>query len=118
MKLWGELTHPDTTLRSYSREIDVANVRYLLSMRRQLNSPSPEEAFAKADQRYGDYLFAANDLGLSSLSKGKRLSFSVPAVEIDHIGLVSNLAWSENVPDDTTVAKLRLQLSDGPALQL
>ena len=87
-------------------------------MRRQSNSPSPEEAFAKADQRYGDYMFAANDLGVSSLSQGKRLSFSVPPVEIDHIGLVSQLAWSENVPDDTTVARLRLQLADGRTLEV
>src|SRR5205085_3207957 len=95
MKVWGELTDPESTLRGDSREVDVTNVRYLLSMRRQLISPAPAEAFAKADQRYGDYMFAANDLGLSSLTKGKRLSFSVPPVEIDHIGVVSNLAWSE-----------------------
>src|SRR2546421_3276716 len=81
MKVWGELTDPDTTLRSDSREMDVANVRYLLSMRRQSDSPAPAEAFAKADQQYGDHMFAANDLGLSSLSKGKHLSFSAPAVE-------------------------------------
>ena len=94
MKVWGELTDPDTTLRGDSREIDVTNVRYLLSMRRQLNSPGPIEDFAKADQQYGDYMFAANDLGLSSLTRGKRLSFSVSAVEIDHVALVSHLAWS------------------------
>jgi hypothetical protein len=118
MKVWGELTDPDTTLRGDSREIDVTNVRYLLSMRRQLNSPGPIEDFAKADQQYGDYLFAANDLGLSSLTKGKRLSFSVPAVEIDHLALISHLAWSENVPDDTAVARIHLKLTDGNGLEL
>src|SRR5438552_8450524 len=110
MKVWGELTDPDATLRGDSREIDLVNARYLVSMRRQTNLPTPAEAFAKADQQYGNYMFAANDLGLSSLTKGKRLSFSVPAVGIDHIGLVSHLAWSENVPDGTVVARLRLQL--------
>ncbi|MDT5295589.1 MAG: hypothetical protein QOJ76_2469, partial [Acidobacteriota bacterium] len=33
MKVWGELTNPDATLRGDSREIDLLNVRYLLSMR-------------------------------------------------------------------------------------
>ncbi|HEX6187228.1 MAG TPA: hypothetical protein VFZ40_04045, partial [Pyrinomonadaceae bacterium] len=31
MKVWGELMSPDTTLRGDSREIDLLNVRYLLS---------------------------------------------------------------------------------------
>lgn len=118
MKVWGELTDPDITLRGDSREMDVTNVRYLLSMRRQPNSPALAEDFAKADQQYGDCMFAANDLGLSSLTKGKRLSFSIPAVEIDHIGLVSHLAWSENVPDDTAVAQIHLELTDGNGLEL
>ena len=34
MKLWGELSDPDRTLRSESREIDVLNVRYLISIRK------------------------------------------------------------------------------------
>lgn len=33
MKVWGELENPDQTLRGASREIDLLNVRYLLSMR-------------------------------------------------------------------------------------
>ena len=117
MKVWGELTDPDSTLRGDSRELDVTNVRYLLSMRRQLNTPAPDQDFAKADQRYGDYMFAAESLGLSSLTKGKLLSFSEPAIEVDRVGLVTNLAWSENVPDDTTIARLRLQLTDGRTLK-
>ena len=63
-------------------------------------------------------MFAANDLGLSSLTKEKRLRFSVPAVEIDHLALVSHLAWSDNVPDDTAIARIQLQLTDGNALEL
>jgi hypothetical protein len=117
MKVWGELTDPDTTLRGDSRELDLVNVRYLLSMRKQSTAGAPPAAFAPADQRYGDYLFAANDLGLSSLPQGKRLRFSVPEAEVDHIGLVTNLAWSENVPDNTVVARLRVRLSDGRTLE-
>jgi hypothetical protein len=33
MKVWGELTDPDETLRGESRAMDILNVRYLLSMR-------------------------------------------------------------------------------------
>src|SRR5207244_3691834 len=32
MKLWGELTDSDATLRGSSREIDLLNARYLLSI--------------------------------------------------------------------------------------
>jgi hypothetical protein len=117
MKVWGELTDPDTTLRGDSREIDLVNVRYLLSVRKQSGASAPLAAFAPADQKYGDYLFAANDLGLSSMPQGKRLSFSVPEVEVDHIGLVTHLAWSENVPDGTAVARLRLRLAGGRTLE-
>jgi hypothetical protein len=33
MKLWGELTDPNATLRSDSRELDILNVRYLVARR-------------------------------------------------------------------------------------
>jgi len=116
MKVWGELTDPDITLRGDSREIDLVNVRYLLSMRRGSNAAVPE-AFANAGQKYGDYLFATGDLGLPTLPPGKRLSFSVPKVLVDHIGLVTQLAWSENVPDNTVVAQLRVHIADGRTLE-
>jgi len=32
MKVWGELTDPDATLRGPGRELDILNVRYLLAM--------------------------------------------------------------------------------------
>ena len=116
MKVWGELTDPDTTLRGPGREIDLVNVRYLISMRKQSTASASPAAFAPADQKYGGYLFAANDLGLSSLPQHRRLSFSVPEVQADHIGLITHLAWSENVPDDTVVAHLRLRLAGGQTL--
>jgi hypothetical protein len=113
MKVWGELTDPDTTLRGNSREIDLANVRYLISMRKQQGADTRPDAFAKLEQTYGDYRFAANDLGLSSLSKDKQLSFSVPPIEVDGVALLTNLSWSENVPDHESVAVLRLNFADG-----
>jgi hypothetical protein len=116
MKVWGELTDPDRTLRSESREIDLANVRYLLSMRRQSNTNTQSYAFANAKQKLGDYMFAENDLGLTTLVKDKRLTLSVPPVEINRVGLVTNLAWSDNIPDQTVVARLRLNLGDGRIL--
>jgi hypothetical protein len=49
--------------------------------------------------------------------KPKALTFSVPPVQVDRVGLVTNLAWSENIPDNTTVARLRLHLADGRTLE-
>lgn len=124
MKVWGELTDPDRTLRGPGREIDVLNVRYLLSMRKQkkdgtdaqeatLSSASDASAFPPATKKLGDFLFAETDFGLPNLGAGKRLSFTVPPVETDRVALVTNLSWSENVPDGTTVARVRLRARDG-----
>ena len=117
MKVWGELTDPETTLRGPSREIDVANVRYLVSMRKDANASAATIGYLNADHKFGDYMFARDDLGLSSLVKKKHLTFSVPPVEADQIGLVTNLAWSENAPNNATVARLRLFLADGRELE-
>jgi hypothetical protein len=113
MKVWGELTNPDTTLRGQSREIDLANVRYLISMRKQTGAGTRVDAFAKPERKYGDYLFAANDLGISSLSPNEQLKFSVPPVEVDQVALVTHLSWSDNVPNGVPVARLRLHFADG-----
>lgn len=115
MRVWGELTDPDATLRGDSREIDLANVRFLISMRNQANVNASTSGFLKADQKLGDGMFAGNDFGLSSLLKPKALTFSVPPVEVDHVGLITNIAWSERVPDNTTVARLRVHSADGRA---
>lgn len=118
MKVWGELTDPETTLRTDSREIDLANVRYLISLRKQSGAVEKSQPFATADQKYGDYAFAGTDLGLSSLTKNKRLSFSVPPVDIDRVAVVTQLAWSENIPDNTPVGILRLHFADGATTDL
>jgi len=117
MKVWGELTDPDATLRGESREIDLTNARYLLSMRNQPDFDAALLRFDNAVQKLGDYMFAESDLGLPNLLKDKRLKFSGPPTEVDHIALVTNLAWSESVPDNTVVARLRLQLADGRSVE-
>lgn len=128
MKVWGELTDPDRTLRGRGRELDVLNVRYLLSMRKQRkdgtgvqeatlsSATDAASAFPPATKRLGDFLFAETDLGLPNLGAGKRLAFTTPPVETDAVALVTNLSWSENVPDGVGVARVRLRARDGRAL--
>src|ERR1051325_5092318 len=119
MKVWGELTDPNATLRGTTRELDLLNVRYLLSMRPDPNAPTMAElptAFIPATREYGGLMFAENDLKFPNLGSGQSLSFSLPPVEADHVALVTYLAWSEDVPDDTVVAHLRLYASDGQVL--
>lgn len=124
MKLWGELTNPDASLRGLNREIDLLNVRYLLSIRRrpeEVKAGSGSEAFTSgiepdfppATEKYGGFMFAPSDLALPNIGANKRLRFAVPAVEIDHVALLTNLSWAEDVPDDATIARLRLRASDG-----
>jgi hypothetical protein len=124
MKLWGELTDPNGTLRSNSREIDLLNTRYLLSIRKRSDdvktdsssgelAPPAVTAFPSATQNYGGFMFAQNDLALPNLGANKRLRFAIPPVEIDHIALITNLSWAEDVPQNTPVGRLRLQARDG-----
>lgn len=142
MTVWGELSDPDATLRGPSREIDLLNVRYLLSMRRKggavvansstsipsatpadtpLAVPSPTApapiaasgSFPPATQELGGLKFAETDLVISKLSGDRKLVFSVPAVEAERIALVTNLSWSENVPDGMKVARVSLRAEDG-----
>jgi hypothetical protein len=121
MKVWGELTDPNRTLRGPSREIDLLNVRYLLSMRRRIGAHDLSETpttFDPANTDFGGSLFAARDLGFPGVSSGQRLMFSVPPVEADRITLVTNLAWSQDVPDGAVVARLRLEAIDGRIIEL
>ena len=124
MKLWGELTDPNATLRSNSREIDLLNSRYLLSIRKRSDevktdssagevAPPAETTFPPATQNYGGFMFAQSDLALPNLGPNKRLRFAIPPVEIDHIALITNLSWAEDVPQNTTVGRLRLRARDG-----
>lgn len=131
MKVWGELADPDRTLRGDSRELDVLNVRYLVSMREgagkkggersggaksgdeQANAATSAAEFPPATAQFGGAAFADSDLGLPTLGAGKRVTFSVPPVEADRVALVTNLSWSESVPDGTTVARVRVRARDG-----
>ena len=92
MKVWGELTDPETTLRGDSREIDLLNVRYLISMRKQSGKDEVDSGsapatsggdFPPATDRYGGFMFAGNDLGLPSIGAGKRLRFVVSPLAAD-----------------------------------
>ena len=124
MKLWGELTDANGTLRSNSREIDLLNVRYLLSIRKRTDpvpTESPDEeagsanqpAFPPATQNYGGFMFGPSDLNLPSLGPNSRLEFTVPPVAADHIALTTNLSWAEDVPNNATIGRVRLKAKDG-----
>ncbi len=121
MKVWGELTDPDSTLRGPSREIDLTNARFLVSMRTQ-SKAKPDasifDQFARASEQYGGFWFAATDLSLPAIAKEGRVVFSNPPIDIDRIALMTNLAWSENIPDNVTVAQLRFKLADGGTVEL
>jgi hypothetical protein len=117
MKVWGELTEPDTTLRTGSREIDLLNVRYLLAMREQPIDSTLRKAsapsFPSASVEYGGFRFSAEDLALPNLNQNNRITFTFPGVECDRIALITNLSWSEDIPEGTTVARLRLFTDQG-----
>lgn len=111
MKVWGELTEPERTLRGDSRELDLLNVRYLLA--RPSIAVSAPKNFPAAPARYGNQQFAETDLGLSPIASGQRLSFNVPPTEVDRIALLTSLNWSDVVPDHATVATITLRSQDG-----
>ncbi len=124
MKPWGELTDPDATLRSGSREIDLLNTRYLLSIRKRSDrvatdstsetvTLATEAAFPPATEKYDRFMFGQSDLGLPNIGANKRLRFTVPPVEADHVALLTNLSWAEDVPDNVTVGRLSLRAKDG-----
>ena len=128
MKLWGELTDPNATLRSDSRELDILNVRYLVA-RREHPVPRAEDdvsadeleaaqsAFATVGEKFGDYGFAKDNLPLPNIGPGKRLQVRVPAVAVDHVALLTNLSFAEDVPDNAVVARLHLQATDGRSFE-
>ncbi len=120
MKVWGDLTDAERTLRSESREIDLLNVRYLLTRSSTPTSAdassAPSAEFPPATQVYGGQHFAEENLNVPAIVAGERLSFNVPPVEADHIALLTNLAWSDPAPDHAVVAHIRLHDQDGHAL--
>ncbi|HLM54623.1 MAG TPA: hypothetical protein VK422_00745, partial [Pyrinomonadaceae bacterium] len=138
MKVWGELPDPERTLRGEGRELDLLNVRYLLSMPRQAAptpQPSPSSntaapaapappasvdglSFPAATQVYGGQAFAAEDLSVRSLEAGERLTFEVPPAEVDGVAIVTNLSWSVTVPDGAVVGRVRLRAEGGRTFEL
>lgn len=122
MKIWGDLTNSKRTLQSESRELDLLNVRYLLARSRladEAKSPVAEEAnFPTATEVYAGEHFSQDNLNAPGIIAGERLSFRVPPVEVHHIALLTNLAWSETVSDSTVVAHIRLRGKDGETFNL
>jgi len=116
MKPWGELTDPEMTLRGNSRELDLLNVRYLMT-RPALASSAPK-TFPDATATFANQRFAAGDLGLRPITSGQTLSFNVPETEVDRIALVTSLAWSDAVTDHTTVATITLHDRDGKSFEV
>jgi hypothetical protein len=131
MKTWGELGDAERTLRGSGRELDLLNVRYLLT-RPVTGAPSSDPSAASSSSRtsakvpqasplifpdatasFGGLRFAAEELKLPSLPAGARLSFTVPPTEADTIGLITNLSWSLELPDSTPAAHLVLHSGDG-----
>jgi hypothetical protein len=128
MKLWGELTDPNATLRSDSREIDLLNARYLVSIRKRSDGPeadssdgdvslAPSAAPPPATEKYDGFMFSQTDLSLPNIGPHKRVRFRVPAVETDHVALLTNLSWAEDVPDNAIVGRLRLRAKDGEIIE-
>jgi hypothetical protein len=112
MKVWGELTDAEGALRGNSRGLDLLNVRYLL-VRPQSSAHPKQSVFPAATATYGGEHFDSSDLGLRPVRSGRKLSFTVAATEIDHIALLTNLSWSNEVPDHTMVAQIELVAQDG-----
>src|SRR6185295_378792 len=122
MKLWGELTDPERSVRGPGREFDILNVRYLLKQ-------SPQgEARRRAAERgalaaapppspaslvLGGFPFAKEELGAPSLVNGERLVFAIPSTEANAIALVTSLSWAADVKDGEAVAQVRLLTEDG-----
>ena len=115
MKLWGEFADAERSLLS-SRELDVFNVRYLFA-----RAPDATTTNATASstnslpplERRGGYDFAVQPLDAPNLENGTRFEFSAPAVAANRVSLLTNLAWSVDVPDGTAIGHVRLRAADG-----
>lgn len=116
MKVWGDVTDPERTLRSESREIDLLNVRYLLARAAAASTaaaPAAPPPAPLALENYGGHSFAKENFGLKGTVAGERLSFTVPPTETDRLALTTTLAFSENLPDGTVVARIQLHGKEG-----
>lgn len=116
MKVWGDLTDPERTLRSESREIDLLNVRYLLARADTVTAAQPPVSAPPTPlvlENYGGHTFAKENFGLSGSVARERISFTVPPTEMDRLALTTTLAFSENVPNGTVIARILLRGKDG-----
>lgn len=115
MKLWGDFESPRETLGEASRALDLLNVRYLFIRNYSHDALEPVEA--KKDDpaivNIGGNYFASQDLSLPELNAGHRLSFDVPRTRAKRFAIVSNLSWSTDVKEGTTIARVRLLAEDG-----
>ncbi len=124
MKLWGELTDPERSVRGPGREFDILNVRYLLKQspqgearrratERSTSSLAPHSAAKPSLITLGGVSFSEEQLGTPLLLNGERLVFAVPPIEANSIALVSSLAWSTDVKDGEVVGYVRLRTEEG-----
>jgi hypothetical protein len=129
MKLWGELTDPERSVRGPGREFDILNVRYLLKQsphgeaRRWAAENASVAAAPRSDRgpamiSMGGVSFAKEELGVPSLVNGERLVFSLEPVEANGIALITSLAWSTEVKDGEVVGRISLRGDDGKKLDL
>lgn len=125
MKVWGELSEPQRSLVGESVELDLLNIRYLLTRSATgatnnvttTTTTSSTAGFPEATQVYGGQLFGAEDLHLPRISAGQRVAFTVPPIRCERIGLITNLAWSETLPDKTVIGRVRLHLQKRETLE-
>jgi hypothetical protein len=115
MKVWGDLTDPERTLRGESRELDLLNVRYFLARspsapRKKLDRTT--DGTVTARQVYGGQKFVKDPFGLPDMIAGDRLAFDVPPTETRRFALTSVLAWSAAAPDGAIVATVKLRTND------
>jgi hypothetical protein len=120
MKVWGDLTDPERTLRGEGRELDLLNVRYLL-VRSETDGSRPREAAPLIEVNQGEVFggdtFARGNLNLPPIVSGERLSFTIAPTELDRIALLTALAWAENAPDNAVVAQVRLHGENGETVE-
>src|SRR5262249_47824415 len=90
MTVWGQLSDAEATLRGDNRELDLLGVRYLLTRSRRAGVVETD-IFPPATTTYRGEHFDGGDLSLGSIKSGRQLAFTVPATEIDHIALLTNL---------------------------
>jgi SAM-dependent methyltransferase len=116
MKVWGDLTDPERTLRGESRELDLLNVRYLLVRADARTTPKSEKeglTEVREPDVFGTEKFATGNLNLGGIVAGEQLTFTIPPTETDRIALLTALAWGENAPDKAIVAQVRVYGSAG-----